>query len=181
MKFKIEKMKIHLLIALMLALGSCSKTTPKAQSSAAAKDSIKSDNIEVYNFNELEPFLYTESKKTYIINFWAMWCAPCVKELPYFEAYAKKHPEVDLLLVSLDFPKDIETKLNPFLKSKGITSKVVLLDDPDANSWIDKIDPNWSGAIPFTIVFNHQNRTYHERSFESLNDLENIVNQTINP
>ncbi|CAN5619616.1 hypothetical protein BH11BAC3_BH11BAC3_01730 [soil metagenome] len=49
------------------------------------------DTIPVYDFKTLEPFLYTESKKTHIVNFWALWCAPCVKELPYLEEYAKKN------------------------------------------------------------------------------------------
>ena len=154
-------------------------TSLNKESFSAIKPSVTQD-IPVYNFDELEPLLYTNSEKTYIINFWAMWCAPCVQELPYFQEYANKHPEAEVLFVSLDFPKDIETKLKPFLKKKGITAKVVLLDDPDANSWIDRIDPNWSGALPFTIIFNNNNRTYHERSFENLQDIENEVNKTIN-
>ena len=136
--------------------------------------------IRVYDFEALEPLLYTDSGKTYIVNFWAMWCAPCVKEMPYFQEYANQHPEVELLFVSMDFPKDIETKLKPFLKKKGITAKVVLLDDPDANHWIDEIDPNWSGALPFTIIFNNKNRSFHERIFENLEELEIEVNKTIN-
>ena len=141
----------------------------------------KSNNeIKVYDFEALEPLLYTNSEKTYLVNFWAMWCAPCVKELPFIQEYEKNNPEVEVLLVSMDFVEDIETKLKPFLKKKGITSKVVLLDDPDANSWIDKIDPNWSGAIPFTIIFNNKNRTFHTRSFASAQDIENEVNKTIN-
>lgn len=136
--------------------------------------------IRVYDFKALEPLLYTDSDKTYIVNFWAMWCAPCVKEMPYFQEYANQHPEVKLLFVSMDFPKDIETKLKPFLKKKGITAKVVLLDDPDANRWIDEIDPNWSGALPFTIIFNNKKRSFHERSFENLEELEIEVNKTIN-
>ena len=139
-----------------------------------------SQDIRVYNFDEMEPLLYTDSSKTYIVNFWAMWCGPCVKEMPYFQEYANQHPEVELLFVSLDFPKDIEKKLKPFLKKKGITAKVVLLDDADANRWIDEIDPNWSGALPFTIIFNNTNRTFHERSFESLEELEIEIHKTIN-
>ncbi|WP_272022273.1 TlpA family protein disulfide reductase [Olleya namhaensis] len=137
-------------------------------------------NIPVYNFGQLEPLLYTDSNKTYIVNFWAMWCAPCVKELPYIQAYADKHPDVEVLLVSMDFPKDIETKLKPFLKQKNITNKVVILDDADANTWINKIDPNWSGAIPYTIIFSNAKRGFFERSFESEYDLETEINNTIN-
>jgi len=133
--------------------------------------------IPVLNFNGLEPLLYTDSDEIHIVNFWAMWCAPCVKELPILQEYQKQHPQVKVTLVSLDFTEDIETKLKPFLKKKGITSQVVLLDDPDANSWINKIDPNWSGAIPFTIIFNAKNRSFHERMFTNLEDLENEINK----
>jgi len=136
--------------------------------------------IPVYNFDELEPLLYTDSDKIHIVNFWAMWCAPCVKELPIFQEYEKNNKNVEMIFVSLDFPEDIETKLKPFLEKKGITSKVVLLDDPDANSWIDKIDPNWSGAIPFTIIFNKNKRSFYERDFENIEDLETEISNTIN-
>lgn len=140
---------------------------------------VNNDTIPVYNFDQLQPLLYTDSSKTYIINFWAMWCAPCVKELPYIQQYQQKNPETEVILVSLDFTKDIETKLKPFLKQKNITSKVVLLDDPASNTWIDKIDPNWSGALPFTIVFNNKKRAFFERSFESVEDLETEINKTL--
>jgi thiol-disulfide isomerase/thioredoxin len=138
------------------------------------------EKIPVYNFNELEPLLYSNSEKITIVNFWAMWCAPCVKELPYLQAYANKNPETELVLVSLDFPKDIETKLKPFLKSKNISERVVILDDADSNTWIDKIDPNWSGSIPFTIIFNKDKRLFYERSFDDLKDIENEIHQNFN-
>ena len=56
--------------------------------------------------------------KTYVINFWATWCAPCVKELPYFEEVNKefKDKNTEVILVSLDFPSQIESKLKPYLK-----------------------------------------------------------------
>ena len=142
--------------------------------------SLSNNHIAVYTFDELEPLLYTDSNKIHVVNFWAMWCAPCIKELPIFENYATQNKNVEITLVSLDFPKDIETKLKPFLKKKGISLNVVLLDDPDANSWINKIDRNWSGAIPFTIIFNHKKRSYHERSFENIEDLKTEINNTIN-
>ncbi|AWV97158.1 TlpA family protein disulfide reductase [Arcticibacterium luteifluviistationis] len=132
-------------------------------------------DIPVYDFETLEPLLYTNSEKIHIVNFWAMWCAPCVKELPIFQEFERNNPNVELTFVSLDFIEEIETKLKPFLKKKGITSKVILLDEGDANSWINKIDPNWSGTLPFTIVFNNKTRVFHEGSFENTQELENEI------
>ena len=34
-----------------------------------------------------------------VLNLWATWCGPCVKELPYFEAFAAAHPDAALLAV----------------------------------------------------------------------------------
>src|SRR5690606_41957972 len=72
---------------------------------------------------------------------------PCVKELPYFEDlsthYAKQNVEV--ILVSLDFPKTYETSLKPFLKEKKLQTKVVALDDANFNSWIPQVHTDWSG------------------------------------
>ncbi len=143
-------------------------------------EAIISQDIPVYDFEGLEPLLYTQNNKIYLINFWAMWCLPCVEELPYIQEYANKNPNVEVILVSMDFPKDIETKLKPFLKKNNITTKVVLLDDPDANSWINKINPEWSGAIPFTIMFNSEKRFYYERSFDDLQDIEIEISKNFN-
>lgn len=164
----------------MFILFVCFGFSVQSLQSQTNSSSINEQEIPIYNFDSLESLLYTNSEKTYIVNFWAMWCAPCVKELPIIQEYETNNPDSEVLLVSLDFPEDIESKLKPFLKKKGITSKVILLDDPDSNSWIDKIDPNWSGAIPFTIIFNNKNRSFYERAFESLQDLENEINLTIN-
>lgn len=161
---------------LTLVLLGCNHQQENAEKSPIAN----AGTIEVLRFNELESYLSTTSEDVHIVNFWAMWCVPCVKELPLFDEYVEQHPNTKLLLVSMDFPEDIESKLKPFLKRQGIKAQVVILDEADANSWIDKIDPSWSGAIPFTIVFNKNSKSYHEGDFSTLEELAQLVNQTIN-
>lgn len=108
------------------------------------------------------------SGKFVLIDFWATWCGPCVKELPAFEKINKEYASknVEVILVSLDFPKQVAKKLIPFIAKKNLQSKVVLLDDVNEDVWIKAIDPNWSGAIPATIIYNKNKRTFYEQSFE---------------
>jgi thiol-disulfide isomerase/thioredoxin len=123
--------------------------------------------IQVYNFDELEPLLHQENDTTYVINFWATWCLPCVKELPAFERINQdyKTEKFKMILVSLDFGKDVLEKLEAYKIAKGLSAEIVLLDDPDANAWIPKIDKNWSGAIPATIIYKNKKWQFYGHSF----------------
>ncbi|MDR6967804.1 thiol-disulfide isomerase/thioredoxin [Flavobacterium arsenatis] len=134
--------------------------------------------VKSYDYNSLEYFLKKDNDTTYVINFWATWCVPCVEELPSFEKLNAEYRDkkVKVILVSLDISKQIESRLIPFMQKKKLQSKVVLLNDPDANAWIEKVDKNWSGAIPATIIYKKQNRKFYERSF-TYEELEKEVNQ----
>jgi hypothetical protein len=78
-----------------------------------------------------------------------------VEELPAFERVGDEYSDkkVKVLLVSLDFPGQIESRLLPFLDKHKIRSEVLVLNDPDANQWINRVDPSWSGAIPATLIY----------------------------
>lgn len=129
--------------------------------------SCTNDELKVYDYDGLEPLINKKDNKIHVVNFWATWCAPCVKELPYFETINENYKDegVEVLLVSLDFPKDYETKLKTFLKKKNIKSEVVAFDDTDQNRWIPAINKEWSGALPATIIYKGDKRQFYEKSF----------------
>ena len=110
--------------------------------------------VETIRFSELQPRLEAPEAEVLIVNFWATWCKPCVEELPYFEAVQARYKpeEVKVLLVSLDFPRQKDSRLLPFINKHQIASEVVLLDETDFNSFIDVVSPEWSGALPATVM-----------------------------
>ena len=156
-----------LLVILLISLGfiSCKKEVVKETSK---EKNLQVSSVKTYTYSELKPLLEKNEGKTYIVNFWATWCAPCVKELPYFEKIKKEYDDknVEVLLVSLDFPKQVEKKLIPFINKRKLNSKVVLLDDINEDVWIKAIDENWSGAIPATLIYNKNKRKFYEHSFD---------------
>lgn len=144
-------------------------------------DEGESKKIPIYSYDELEShFLGSKNNGILILNFWATWCKPCVKELPAFEqVYAKyKDKGVKVVLVSLDFPEHVNKAVLPFIEKNKLKSEVVLLDDLDANAWIPKVSPEWSGAIPATLVIKDGERHFYEQSFtyESLeNEIQSLL------
>jgi thiol-disulfide isomerase/thioredoxin len=158
-------MKIILHLAVVAVIFGCSAKTPEAHSSAASVNSAATVNdsipFPVYmSYGEFEPHLLHSNDTTYVVNFWATWCKPCVEELPFFENLipAMANKPIKVLLVSMDFPKDIQRKLIPFVAERNLEQHVVALGDLDYNAWIDKVSTEWDGAIPFTLVYNKNGR-----------------------
>ncbi|MDC7996156.1 TlpA disulfide reductase family protein [Altibacter sp. HG106] len=134
--------------------------------------------IPSYDFSEFEAkYLQPEDDMTYVINFWATWCKPCIEEMPAFESLRKNYEakKVKVVLVSLDLPKLLEKQVIPFVEKKGLQSEVILLDDPDANTWIPKVAEEWSGAIPATLIIKGDRSQFYEQSF-TYETLEEAVN-----
>jgi thiol-disulfide isomerase/thioredoxin len=140
---------------------------------------ILSPDVQVVKFDALEHLMTRKSDKIEVINFWATWCKPCIKELPYFQELQKNQPDqVHVTLISLDYAEALNEKVIPFVEKRQLTADVLLLDEIDYNSWIDRVDPSWSGAIPATLIINHQTgeRKFLEGELEP-GELEQLIRE----
>ncbi len=138
--------------------------------------------VPVYDFEGFRPYLESHDDTTFVINFWATWCKPCVEEMPHFLRLAGElsDQKVRFVFVSLDFRRNLEKSVIPFMRERGMTRNVVLLSDPDANSWIDQVEPNWSGAIPATYIYRNERIAFYEAAL-TYEELNSIVKSFINP
>lgn len=140
------------------------------------------NQVRVLKYNELKELVEEDTKHHKIFNFWATWCKPCIKELPYFEKITSTYSsdEVKVYLVSLDFVENLESRVIPFTNKKAIKSEVLLLDEVDFNDIINDINPNWSGAIPATLIVNADTgkQFFYEKEFHE-GELESIIKQKL--
>lgn len=142
---------------------------------------INAQNVAVYDtYSSLEKAVLNDPNTTYVVNFWATWCAPCVKELPCFEKLNTENKNVKVILVSLDFKDQINSRLVPFLKKKALKSEVVVLTDKNYNTWLPQVDKNWSGSIPATLILYKGKKIFVEKDFASFDELNKYVNANTN-
>ncbi len=129
---------------------------------------------EVIRYDQLAAMIAAPSDTTFVFNFMATWCDPCVKEFPAFQKLSAEYAsrKVRFVFVSLDFKRSYQKSLLPFLKRHKVTNDVYLLDEPDYNAWIDRVDSGWDGNLPATLVINnshHIRQMYaHDFTYESL-------------
>ncbi|AVJ26160.1 TlpA family protein disulfide reductase [Achromobacter spanius] len=83
-----------------------------------------------------------------VVNFWATWCAPCVKEMPALDALQKKYPQVRFVGIGVDsaanmqkFVEKVQVSYPLWVIGAGAIDTLRKLGSP-------------SGGLPFTIVFN---------------------------
>ncbi|MCX7930866.1 MAG: TlpA family protein disulfide reductase [Chlorobi bacterium] len=100
-------------------------------------------------------------------NFWATWCKPCVEELPLFGMVARRDRSLRIELISLDAPRD-SAKVRAFWKRRGFEGvRVFHMQQQLRTHDIDAIAPEWSGAIPVTIVQRGSRRFVYEGQLDS--------------
>jgi thiol-disulfide isomerase/thioredoxin len=134
---------------------------------------LHAQNVQEIDADELAELSMLSNDTTYVINFWATWCSPCVKEIPIFEQIHKESMDsrLKVILVSLDFPRQLESRVIPFLQDKDVSADVRIMTDMDYNAWIDRVDPSWTGAIPATLIYRNDRRVFLEKelTYEELN------------
>jgi len=139
---------------------------------------LAAQSAKTVKIDDLQKMMEQKSDKILVMNFWATWCAPCIKELPQFEQLTASRNDVEVNLISIDLDLDPNPdKVYRFIARKKLKSTVYLLDERDANSWIDKIDTSWEGAIPATLVVNQETG---KRKFVSKELKEGELEQLIN-
>ena len=132
--------------------------------------SVCGQEVRVIKYPELLKIIDGEDAELKVINFWATWCKPCIEELEVFEELNRQRSSdnVKVILISLDFVEDLETKVKKFVSRRGLKSQVFLLDETDYNAFIDKVSPEWSGAIPATLIVNAASgkKMFYEKQFK---------------
>ena len=136
--------------------------------------------VETISLEQLQAKTIRNNDTLYVVNFWATWCKPCVREMPYFEEanaeYSKQ--KVKVVFVSLNYPRELES-INKFTGEKKIQSSCFLLDAGNPNIWIDKIEPDWGGSIPSTIMYKDGKKVFFREGEFTQTELDSIIKTKI--
>ncbi|HVA97359.1 MAG TPA: redoxin family protein [Bacteroidia bacterium] len=122
-----------------------------------------SQNVPMIKVTDLLKRIKSNNDTTYIVNFWATWCVPCVREMPNFEKINEeyKNEKVKVLLVSINFPNELDSLVIPYVKRKKIKSEVMLLNELNMDYFVPLVSPKWHYAdIPATLFVNNKNNVY---------------------
>lgn len=132
---------------------------------------------DIYSLEQFQQRVLQDNDTVYVVNFWATWCGPCVKELPHFRALSNEMQDkpIKFILMSLDAQNNL-TQVNAFLAKKKINIETHLFAAGDPNIWINQLEPSWQGSIPATFLYqNGRKLSFKETYFSTKKDLESYI------
>jgi thiol-disulfide isomerase/thioredoxin len=102
----------------------------------------------------VEKIIQEKGDKILILNVWATFCKPCIEEIPTFVKFAQAHNDVQLVFLSLDIKDAFPKIVNQYIDKLKMTATNLWLNETNADYFVPKLDENWSGAIPASLIIN---------------------------
>ena len=93
-----------------------------ASGATASKPSLKVTTLDGKQFD-----LAAQSGKWVIVNYWATWCSPCLKELPDISAYVTAHKDT-VAAIGLAFEDSDKADIEKFLKTHPLSYPIAQVD-----------------------------------------------------
>ncbi|MFZ1321343.1 MAG: TlpA disulfide reductase family protein [Ignavibacteria bacterium] len=158
-----------------------SETTQKKETKTVETKQTQTSNTETPSTNSSTPNLYTvegvekssgkkvspnviwteNGKKTslndlkgkvVLLNFWATWCGPCIKEMPDLSSISDEMNDKDFRMIGMNvFQQDKSAKVSDFLKSKPV-SYTVLDGNQEVVDAFGEASGNNLEAVPTTFI-----------------------------
>lgn len=142
---------------LLLFIFACQK--PKEEKpvpvSAIALEADTSKLSYLSAFKEFEELMVNQKGNVVLVNLWATWCKPCVKELPFLEKLHQNYKDkgIKIVTLSIDEVSKADSLVVPFWEEMNFSMDNYLIANQDPGTFVNKIDPLWIGLLPTSFIF----------------------------
>lgn len=149
--------------------GCSTKWSDKRSDARASIEKWNQEPVTVSALDEaaLAKIAKNDTEDLMLVNVWATWCGPCVKELPEFVTINRmyRHRKFQLVTISMDEPGDRDAVLKE-LKTNHVAAVNYHLAIADRDKFANQLDPQWDGPVPYTLLIAPGGKIIYRKSGE---------------
>jgi thiol-disulfide isomerase/thioredoxin len=118
-------------------------------------ESLKKEPVTIKGINRegIRNLLKNESANLRMINIWATWCAPCLREFPDLVSINRMYRQraFELITICADNPA-ARAKALGVLNRFHVSTTNYMINTGELENLLEQLDPKWKGGLPFTII-----------------------------
>lgn len=109
--------------------------------------------VELATAGEFSAALAAQQGKVIVLNLWATWCTPCLKEIPDLMQLEREFAAkgMKLVAVGMDDPTEL-ARVDSFRQKFFPDFVSYLRNEPDMDTLVSKVDPAWNELLPTTYL-----------------------------
>lgn len=153
---------ITLSLVLLLLAGASSAATGVQVDSHASQSSGpptqqpdgNTKTVEPINAQQFRNLLASLKGHVVLVNIWATWCIPCIREFPDLSKLQQQYYDRGLrvIAIAIDEPDELESKVRPFVKARAPAFTTYHCSESPADKLISVLDPSWSDIVPTSYI-----------------------------
>lgn len=123
---------------------------------AQAQNTVVPAEIRSISAIEFDALLDDARGEVILVNLWATWCAPCLREIPELLRLSAKYRDSGfrLIAVAMDDPRDLETHVVPFRDQRFPGWDTFQRSEIEMDTFVSVIDPAWNEVLPSSYLIN---------------------------
>lgn len=148
---KIQGFILLTLLFFAVSIVNAAEEKPRAEL-RALKHPIPASNFYLRDLNNKLVRLSDFRGKVVLLNFWATWCPPCLKEMPSMEKLYQSHKDKGLEIVAVSVDTASKAKVRAFVEKLGLTFTIL----HDRDSLISRLYNN--PGVPSSYLIDTQGK-----------------------
>lgn len=120
----------------------------------APQPDMSAKTVEPISAQQFRSLLASLKGHVVLVNIWATWCLPCIREFPDLSKLQQEYYDRGLrvIAIAIDEPDELETKVRPFVKARAPAFTTYHCSESQPDKLISVLDPSWSDIVPTSYI-----------------------------